>query len=151
MLTGSRRRKDDVDTTPAGIVGQGRASLNHTRRRPQIVDKDSQGCEDLVMEDSPMSNALKDADNLARLERLRPRYERLNEMRIRNAAEKERADRDLEDARRNAIEVAGTDDLDELRAMITENYEKNTRDLDAFERLITDIEARIKAVTEQGT
>lgn len=98
-----------------------------------------------------MSNALKDADNLARLERLRPRYERLNEMRIRNAAEKERADRDLEDARRNAIEVAGTDDLDELRAMITENYEKNTRDLDAFERLITDIEARIKAVTEQGT
>jgi len=97
-----------------------------------------------------MTNALKDADNLARLEKLRPRYERLNELRIRNAAEKERADRDLEEARRAAVEIAGTDDLDELRAKITENYEENTRAIDEFARVISGIEAALESVNGQG-
>jgi len=97
-----------------------------------------------------MSTALKDSENLARIERLRPRFERLNELRIRNAAERERAERDLEEARRSAVEVAGTDDLDELRAKITENYEENTRALDEFERVIAGIESALDAVNGQG-
>jgi len=97
-----------------------------------------------------MTTALKDADNLARLERLRPRYERLNELRIRNAAERERAERDLAEARRSAVEIAGTDDLDELRAKITENYEENTRTIDEFAQVISGIEAALEAVNGQG-
>jgi len=97
-----------------------------------------------------MSTALKDSENLARLEALKPRFERLNELRIRNAAERERAERDLEDARRSAIEIAGTDDLDELRARVIENYEHNTGLLDEFTRLIEGVEHDLNAATGQG-
>lgn len=87
--------------------------------------------------------SVKDSDNLRRLEQLRPRYERLRDLRIRNAADAERAERDLADARKAAREVAGTDDLDELRGRITENYAANTAAIDEFERILTEVEAAL--------
>lgn len=86
---------------------------------------------------------IKDSDNLRRLEKLRPRYEKLRDLRIRNAADAERAERDLAEASKAAIEVAGTDDIEGLRRLITENYAANTAAVDEFEAVLSDIDAAL--------
>lgn len=89
----------------------------------------------------------KDADNIARLEALRPRYERLKNMKIRTDADVERAELDLKTAREQAIAVAGTDNEDEIRNQILVNYETNTKLVDEFEQAILAIEADLSAIT----
>ena len=88
----------------------------------------------------------KDADNIARLEALRPRYERLKNLKIRTDADVERAEQDLKLAREQAIEVAGTDNEDEIRNQILQNYETNTKLVDEFEKSILAIEAELNAI-----
>ena len=88
----------------------------------------------------------KDADNIARLEALRPRFERLKNLKIRTDADVERAEQDLKLAREQAIEVAGTDNEDEIRNQILQNYETNTKLVDEFEKSILAIEAELNAI-----
>lgn len=90
--------------------------------------------------------ALKDSDNLKRIEEMRPEYERLREEKIRNDADLARGDRDIKDAHAAAVELAGTSNLDELRLQITSDYEKNTKDVDAFSNLLTEIRSGLTAI-----
>lgn len=88
----------------------------------------------------------KDADNIARLEALRPRYERLRELKIRTEGDVQRAEQDLKQAREQAIEIAGTDNEDEIRNQILVNYKQNTDLVDEFAQVIEGIEAELNAI-----
>lgn len=90
--------------------------------------------------------AVKDSDNIARLEALRPRYERLRDQKIRADADVERAAADLEKAREHARQVAGTDNEDEIRQQIRANYEANTKAVDEFEAIIASVEDELDAI-----
>lgn len=90
--------------------------------------------------------ALRDSDNIARLERLRPRYEKLRDQKIRADAEVERAASELDKAKEHARKVAGTDDEDAIRSQIRDNYERNTQAVDEFERAMAAVEAELAAI-----
>lgn len=90
--------------------------------------------------------SLKDSDNIARIEALRPRFERLRDQKIRADAEVDRAAAELEKAREHAIKVAGTDDENAIREQIRANYERNTAAVDEFERAIAAVEAELAAI-----
>lgn len=90
--------------------------------------------------------ASKDSDNIARLEALRPAYERLRDQKIRADAEVERAAADLEKAKEAARRIAGTDSEDEIRTQIKANYEKNTAAVNEFEAVIASVQAELDAI-----
>jgi hypothetical protein len=94
--------------------------------------------------------ALKDSDNLKRIEALRPRFEKLREAQIRNDADRQRADRDLLQAQDDAIRIAGTADLDELRLKITADYDANTKVIDEFEAILTSIESGLADIEAEA-
>jgi len=98
------------------------------------------------MDKESFMTALKDSDNIARLEALRPRFEKLRDLKIRADAEVERAATELERAREHARKVAGTDDEDAIRAKIKESYERNTAAVDEFESAIAAVEAELAAI-----
>lgn len=89
---------------------------------------------------------MKDSDNVARLEQLRPQYEKLRDLKIRTGAELERAEKDLETAKEQARAVAGTDNEDEIRQKIIQNYDENTKRVDEFSSILEDITAKLAAV-----
>jgi hypothetical protein len=93
--------------------------------------------------------ALKDSDNIARLEALRPRFARLRDQKIRADAEVERAAADLEKAKEHARKVAGTDNEDQIREQIRASYERNTKAVDEFEAVIAAVEAELSAIGSQ--
>lgn len=90
--------------------------------------------------------SLKDVDNIARLEQLRPRYERLRDLKIRNQAELERAEQDLLKAKEQARNIAGTDDENEIRNQIRANYQANTKAVDEFEQILNQIEYELSQI-----
>jgi hypothetical protein len=91
-----------------------------------------------------------DAENLKRLEELRPAYERLRTERIRAEGEIERLARELEAARAEAQEVLGTQDEEEIRRLIEEARADNARRLDAFAAELAAIEARLDLVGDKA-
>jgi len=90
--------------------------------------------------------ALKDSENLKRIEAMRPRYEKLRELRIRNDADLQRAQQDVLAAQEEAISIAGTANLDELRRKITADYEKNTTEINEFESVLEAVESAIAEI-----
>lgn len=84
-----------------------------------------------------------EAEVLKRLDALRPRYERLRADRIRAESDVERLEAELEAARARAREELGTDDEDEIRAMIEAARERSAREVEAFAALVAEIEARL--------
>ncbi|MBY3151220.1 hypothetical protein HFO56_02240 [Rhizobium laguerreae] len=82
-----------------------------------------------------MSNptaARKDSENLAIIERLKPKHTaELNKM-IRLDAELERGERDLEELMAQLEAGWGTRDLDKVREIIKQNYATNTEIVDRF-------------------
>jgi len=93
--------------------------------------------------------SLKDSDNIARLEKLKARYEKLRDLKIRADADVERALKDHEAAKERARAIAGTDNEDEIRAKIRANYEANTKAVDEFEKILDDIEAKLTVIGGQ--
>lgn len=89
---------------------------------------------------------MKDSDNVARLEELRPKYEQFRDLKIRTGAELERAEADLQTARDQAIAVAGTDNEDEIRQKILQNYEENTKRVDEFGSVLEAIASKLAAI-----
>lgn len=89
---------------------------------------------------------MKDSDNIARLEELRPKYEKFRDLKIRTSAELERAEADLQAAREHAIAVAGTDNEDEIRQRILKNYEENTHRVDLLDAILTEITTKLDAI-----
>lgn len=89
---------------------------------------------------------MKDSDNIARLEGLRPKYEKFRDLKIRTSAELERAEADLQAAREHAIAVAGTDNEDEIRQRILKNYEENTHRVDLLDAILTEITTKLDAI-----
>lgn len=93
-----------------------------------------------------MTSALKDSDNLRRIEALRPEHDSLRDAYIRYDAELRRAERDLDEATKEAVAIAGTSDLDELRKIIKADYETNTVVVDQYESLIADLKANLAKI-----
>lgn len=89
---------------------------------------------------------MKDSDNVARLEKLRPQYENLRDLKIRTGAELDRAEKDLEAAKEQAKAIAGTDNADEIRQQILQNYDTNTQRVDEFSSILEEITAKLAAV-----
>lgn len=85
-----------------------------------------------------------DAENLKKLEELRPLHESLKASAIRVGADIERLSRQLEDAKKEARSEYGTDNIDELRKKISSIMSKNTEDVNEFERQLKDIEMKLQ-------
>lgn len=82
---------------------------------------------------------MKDSKNIERLERLRPEYEAYRDQKIRVQGDIERSQQDLERFRAQALEELGTDDENEIRALIQTRFDENTRDVDDFEHIMAEI------------
>ena len=91
-----------------------------------------------------------DADNLKRLEELRPAYERLRTEAIRAESDIERLTAELEAARRLAREELGTDDEAALARLIEEARLENTARVEAFGDLVRGLEARLAKLESEG-
>jgi hypothetical protein len=89
-----------------------------------------------------------DADNIRKLEQLRPRHEQLKSLKIKLAVESERQEADIAAAEAEAMELVGTSNEDEIRAIMTENWAANTEAVDSFEAILVDIEGALKALGE---
>ncbi len=87
-----------------------------------------------------------DADNIRKLEQLRPRHEHLKTMRIKLAAESERQEADIKAAEVEAIELVGTSNEDEIRDIMQQSWAANTEAVDSFEAILVDIETALKAL-----
>jgi hypothetical protein len=95
-----------------------------------------------------------DADNIRKLEQLRPRHEQLKTMKIKLASESERREAEIAAAEAEAMELVGTSNEDEIRQIMTENWAANTDAVDGFEAILVEIENELKALgetTEVGT
>jgi hypothetical protein len=74
----------------------------------------------------------KDSENLAIIERLKPRHSaELNKL-IRLDAELERGERDLEELLAQLEQGWGTRDLEKVREIVKQNYATNTEIVDRF-------------------
>lgn len=87
-----------------------------------------------------------DSENLAILESLKPEHARYVERRIRAQADLERGERDLAELKAALREEAGTDDLEVVRARISENYAENTRRIDEFTAAFEEVKAALAAI-----
>jgi hypothetical protein len=84
-----------------------------------------------------------DTNNLRRIENLRSRFEKLRTDKIRAESEVERLELELDQARQEALATFGTDQEDRIQVLIDEARAKNTRLVDEFEALLSDIETRL--------
>ena len=84
-----------------------------------------------------------DAENLERLQALRPAFERLKAERIRAESEIDRLARELDTARREAEKELGTADEAEIERMIAEAHVLNTSLVDAFASTVRAIDERL--------
>lgn len=87
-----------------------------------------------------------DADNIRKLEQLRPRHEHLKTLKIRLATESERREADVAAAEAEANELVGTSNEDEIRQLVIANGKANTEAVDAFEAILVSIEEDLKAL-----
>jgi len=98
----------------------------------------------------PAKTARSDADNLKRLEELRPAYERLRTEAIRAEGDIERLTAELEAARRLAREELGTDDEAAIAALIAQARTENTARVEAFADLVRGLEDRLAKLEGEG-
>jgi len=90
------------------------------------------------------------ADAMRLFEDLRRRRDALVEARIRNQADKERAERDLRQAEAAAIQEFGTSDENALLQMIEQIRESNAAALQRFAESIEEIETNLLALEQVG-
>lgn len=88
----------------------------------------------------------KDSENIKLLESARPEFDRLTKEKIRADAEVARYEQDLEKALAEGNEIAGTNDENQIRQMVLNNYDQNTKDVDAFLSRLEDVSRRLAAL-----
>jgi hypothetical protein len=76
-----------------------------------------------------------DAQNVALLEKLRPELNALRSQRIKAEAEFERCERDLAEHSQTARELANSEDLEVIRDIVKNNFEKNSQAVDRITAL----------------
>jgi glucokinase len=87
-----------------------------------------------------------DAENLKRLEGLRPEFERLKAEHIRAEGEIQRLTRELEASRELARRELGTDDEAAIGRMIEDARARNTAAVEEFADALGAIDARLKGL-----
>lgn len=97
-----------------------------------------------------MSQMRKDSDNLAIIERLKPKHAAELNKKIRFEAELERGERDLEELLAQLEEGWGTRDLDKVRDIVKANYEANTAIVDEFSTALHAVAEGLAAVEAKG-
>ena len=83
------------------------------------------------------------------IEELRRRYDDLNQKRIRTDANLQNARKRLEELQEQARKDFGTDDLDELRAKLTEMKSENERKRSEYQESLDRIECELAEVEQQ--
>ena len=83
------------------------------------------------------------------IEELRRRYDDLNQKRIRTDANLQNARKRLEELQEQAKKNFGTDDLDELRAKLTEMKSENERKRSEYQESLDRIEYELAEVEQQ--
>lgn len=99
---------------------------------------------------TPAVTPRSDRDNLAILDKLRPRYEKLREQKIRNESNIERAEIEVAEAKKEAENSFGTSNVEELRTKARDGYAKNTADVDAFADVINSVESEVAAINAEA-
>ena len=83
------------------------------------------------------------------IEELRRRYDDLNQKRIRTDANLQNARKRFEELQEQAKKDFGTDDLDELRAKLTEMKSENERKRSEYQESLDRIECELAEVEQQ--
>lgn len=83
------------------------------------------------------------------IEELRRRYDDLNQKRIRTDANLQNARKRLEELQEQAKKDFGTDDLDKLRAKLTEMKSENERKRSEYQESLDRIECELAEVEQQ--
>lgn len=92
----------------------------------------------------------KDSENLAIIERLKPRHTaELNKL-IRLEAEVDRGERDLEELLAQLEQGWGTRDLNKVRDLIRQNYADNTEKVDQWVAGMTAVTEGLAALEARG-
>lgn len=92
------------------------------------------------------SPARTDAETLGILEKVRPVYERLRSERMRNEGVIQGCERDHKAAEERAMEMFGTSDEGEIRAIIEERRARNATRVDDFDAQVRQIQASLAEV-----
>jgi hypothetical protein len=87
-----------------------------------------------------------DADNLQIIERNRARHDTLRTEKVRIERDIETNEQRLAEALATAKAKFGTDDIEQLREMVRENYRTNTENTDAYAAKIDQIERNLAAL-----
>lgn len=88
-------------------------------------------------------NDLNDDLNLKKIDSLKKRVSVLNEMKIREEANLSIYEKELKNLTNQAKEIAGTDNIEELKNIVQNNSEKNTKLIKEYEDLISNIEEKL--------
>lgn len=91
-----------------------------------------------------------DTENLAIIEKLRPEHTDFANRLIRSETELERGERDLADLKKTLKDGWGTDDLDEIRELIRNNYRDNTKAVDEFEASIINARQAVSKIEDKA-
>jgi chromosome segregation ATPase len=98
----------------------------------------------------PMTNLTRfETDQLRRLEELRKTFDKFRAERIRAEGEVERLSRELEEVRALALSEFGTDDDEQIQALIEDAQARNAKLADEFGTALREVETRLKQLGDE--
>ena len=77
------------------------------------------------------------------VQRLKKRYEKLNQEKMRTEVELDSTQKELEHHLSSAKEQFGVDNLDDLKALYMQRVEENNSNIDTFSRTLDEIEEQL--------
>jgi hypothetical protein len=90
-----------------------------------------------------------ETDQLRRLEEMRKTFDKFRAERIRAEGEVERLSRELEEVRALALSEFGTDDDEQIQALIEDAQARNAKLADEFGTALREVETRLKQLGDE--
>jgi hypothetical protein len=97
-----------------------------------------------------MTTPRKDSDNLAIIERLKPKHAAEINRKIRLEAELERGERDVEELLGRLEKLCGTRDINQVRDIVKANYTASTEAIDRFGNGLNSVIEKLAAIDARG-
>ncbi len=82
------------------------------------------------------------------IEELKDRFDALSTERVRLQTQKERAEKDLDELKKQARDQFGTDDLEKLQNMLADMKTKNEKQQSEYQKQLDEIDTRLLKIDE---
>ena len=82
------------------------------------------------------------------IEELKERFDSLSTEKVRLQTQKERAEKDLEELKKQSVDQFGTDDLKKLQTMLSDMKKKNEQQKSEYQRQLDEIDGKLLKIDE---